>query len=433
VKRSDGILRVGVLGCGRIFNGAHRFAYLRTLGQGHLVGFYDPDTARAEQTHAQFRGMLQEKLQEEGLSPDERAAAEQNAEELRVYGSSADLLAAVDVVDVCTTPLARLGCVVEAAEAGVHAMVEKPSARTWLEAEQMREVTERHGVLFQLNDDNLWDTRYGQVRRLLEAGVIGKVQTIWITRGSQPHAPTVLKWQATAEISGGGAVMDYGSHGMATVWYLLGMEAAARPVRVESLSMAVRHRRRTLQGETIDIQVEDDAHTKLLFEHPQTGAWTTVFLESSWSGNELGCVERPYNQWLRIEGSTGVLTSFRDPAGEEFLRVQEWAHSAVPERAVGPETIHPVEKDDRAKGNFDRGITDFITRVARGLPPLAGSAFAADVIAMTGAAYLSNVQGGRAVSLDEFRSYARAVRARHQESRAAEDALIAALMAPFRV
>jgi predicted dehydrogenase len=258
------------------------------------------------------------------------------------------------------------------------------------------------------------------------------VQTIWLTRGSQPHARTVLKWQATAEIAGGGAVMDYGSHGIATLWYLLGMEERARPIRVESLDMGVRYRERTLQDEPFLLQVEDDAHMKILFEHPDTGAWITTFLEASWSGNELGCVDHPYNQWIRVEGSRGTLTSFRDEGGKEFLRVQQWAHSAIAERATGKEEVYAVEKDDREKGNFDRGITDFITRVAGGLRPLAGAAFAADVIAVTGASYLSNIQGNRAVSLDEFRAHARAVRARHGDDRAAEAALIHEMMAPFR-
>ena len=432
MKGSDGVLRVGVLGCGRIFNGAHRFAYVRTLGSGHLVGFYDPDAERAQSTYRRFREMLEEKRQDPAGTPEQRAAAERNLDEVTVYPSSAALLEAVDVVDVCTTPEARLGCVLEAAAAGVHSMVEKPSARTWLEAERMREAAERHGVLFQLNDDNLWDTRYAQVRRLLQRGAIGDVQTIWLTRGSQPHARTVLKWQATAEIAGGGAVMDYGSHGIATLWYLLGMQERARPIRVESLDMSVRHRERTLQDEPFVLRVEDDAHLKILFERPQTGAWITTFLEASWSGNELGCLDHPYNQWLRVEGSRGVLTSFRDGGGQEFLRVQEWAHSAIPERATGKEAVYPVEQDDREKANFDRGITDFIHRVSRGQPPLAGADFAADVIAVTGAAYLSHVRGNRAVTLDEFRAHALAVRARHGDDRAAEAALIEELMAPFR-
>jgi predicted dehydrogenase len=376
--------------------------------------------------------MLEEKLRDTAASDAERAAAEANLKELQVYSSSAALLEAVDVVDVCTTPQARLGCVLEASAAGVHSMVEKPSARTWLEAERMREAAERHGVLFQLNDDNLWDTRYGQIRRLLESGAVGDVHTIWLTRGSQPHARTVLKWQATAEIAGGGAVMDYGSHGIATLWYLLGMEPAARPIRVESLEMATRYPERTLQDEPFTLEVEDDAHTKIVWEHPRTGAYTTTFLESSWSGNELGCVDHPYNQWIRVEGSRGVLTSFRDATGNEFLRVQGWAHSALPERATATEEVYAVEKDDREKANFDRGIADFISRVSQGLAPLSGAAFAADVIAVTGAAYLSNLRGGHAVSLDEFREHALAVRRRHVDDASAEAALISELMAPFR-
>jgi hypothetical protein len=70
--------------------------------------------------------------------------------------------------------------------------------------------------------------------------------------------------------------------------------------------------------------------------------------------------------------------------------------------------------------------------VAQGLPPLAGAAFAADVIAMTGAAYLSHLRNGRAVALDDFKVHARAIRDRHGGGPAADEALINELMAPFR-
>ena len=54
------------------------------------------------------------------------------------------------------------------------------------------------------------------------------------------------------------------------------------------------------------------------------------------------------------------------------------------------------------------------------------------MIAVTGAAYLSNLRGGHAVSLDEFREHALAVRRRHGDHAGAEAALIAELMAPFK-
>ena len=57
------------------------------------------------------------------------------APDVHEAGSVAELLAEVDLVDICTPTRTHLGFVRAAAEAGVHVLCEKPLGRTTAEAE----------------------------------------------------------------------------------------------------------------------------------------------------------------------------------------------------------------------------------------------------------------------------------------------------------
>ena len=47
MKKSDGMIRVGGVGTGRIFQWAHLNPYLRLMDKARLVGFYDVQPERA--------------------------------------------------------------------------------------------------------------------------------------------------------------------------------------------------------------------------------------------------------------------------------------------------------------------------------------------------------------------------------------------------
>ena len=272
-------------------------------------------------------------------------------------------------------------------------MVEKPMARTWIEAERAVRAAEAHpGVYLALNDDNFYDPKYRVVRDLLAQGAIGALQHLTLIRGSNLKATSVLKAQASALDNGGGCLMDYGSHGMAGAWYVVGTRL--RPIKVEAVSIGVRFPHRILEGDPCYLEVDDNAQIKVLFEDPDTGRWVTVFLEATWCGGHIG-----------LDQAQGRRPEWRLPASAGRC----WRHQRHAENLdhhhgleLG-ETVLPIREyrgRDHLDGNRDRDHGRLHPRSLR--CPRCDVRFGADVIAIIEAAYLSALRG-RAVTLDEFK------------------------------
>jgi predicted dehydrogenase len=418
MKNPDGILRVGGVGTGRIFQWAHLKPYLRLTQKARLVAFFDLNPARAQQARDKYAKLLEEHAL---AHPEAAGDVRANLEELRAHESLDGLLDQVDVIDVCTTTRGRMPSVMAALEKGVHAMVEKPMARTWLECGRaLKAFAARPEVFFQLNDDNVFDPKYRLLHDLVAQGAVGRVQSVSLTRGSRLDSTSVLKSQASALENGGGALMDYGSHGLAGVWYILGVDR--RITKAEAVRIGVRFPNRVLEGEPYLVEVDDDAHVKFLFEDPTSGSWVTVFLEATWCGAEIGLPEEktggPGGGYLRIQGDDGVILA----SEKDKIRIRRWdgGESIVPLRDYPGETI-----------SFEHEIETFIDCVREGRPPEIGLEFGSEIIAAIGAAYLSAIRR-QAVTLDEFRGFCRSYAERHGDNERAEEALLMDLLKPYR-
>ncbi len=417
MKNADGILRVGGVGTGRIFQWAHLNPYLRLMDKARLVGFYDVQPERAREARDKYAKRLKEFAEE---NPAFAEGAKANIAELRAHDSLDDLLEQVDVIDICTTTRGRMESAVKALEKGVHSMGEKPMARTWLEADRAaRAFAERPDVYFQLNDDNVFDPRYLSLRDLVAQGAAGTVQSVWLIRGSRLNSTSVLKSQASALSNGGGCLMDYGSHGLAGVWSVLGR--AYRFVRVETVSIDVLFRHRVLEGDPYIMEVDDNARFKALLENSETGGWVTVHMEASWCGGHIGPKEMRTGAggggFLRIEGDEGVI----DASEKGAITVRRWD---------GGETVHPLREFPGESISFNNEIETFIDCVREGTPPEVDVHFGAEVIAVCGAAYLSAILK-KAVTLDEFKDFSRGYVKKHGDGEEAELAVLKDLLAPY--
>lgn len=418
IKATDGVIRVGGVGTGRIFQHAHLRVYPKWLSSAQLVALYDVDVARAEEARARYVTLLEEYA---AAHPRAAEAVRANLAALRCYRSLEALLEAVDVVDIATHARGRMALAAAALERGVHVMVEKPMARTWTEAQRVLRLAEaRPGVLFQLNDDNAFDPRVRVLRDLLAHGEIGRVQHVSLIRGSRLDATSVLKRQADALENGGGCLLDYGSHGLAGIWTALGLHL--RPVRVEAVEIGVRFPHRVLEGEPMVIEVDDNAQIKVLFEDPQSGSWTTVFLEATWCGGHIGLEPEKNggqaNGYLYVIGDGGVVCS----NDATRLTVRRWD---------GGETVLPLREHPGESVSFEAMIGSFLRAVRAGGRPEIGIACGAEIIAVCGAAYLSALHG-RAVTLDEFKDFCNGYLARYGDTTEADDALVLVLLRPYR-
>ncbi len=112
------MLKVGVLGAGHLGK-----IHLRLLNQSEkyeLVGFYDAFEENANKVAAEFG--------------------------YKKFDSIADLIAAVDVVDIVTPTMQHFECAKQVIEAGKHIFIEKPISNTVAEAEEIIALAKKHNV-----------------------------------------------------------------------------------------------------------------------------------------------------------------------------------------------------------------------------------------------------------------------------------------------
>lgn len=126
------------------------------------------------------------------------------------YNSLDELLANVDVVDICTPTHTHHELVLKVAEAGKHIICEKPLGRTVQQAQEMIEACEKAGVTLLVAHVVRFFPEYVLAKHTLDSGEIGDVAVVRLTRASfKPGAPD--SWFHDHSKSGG-MMMDLMIH-----------------------------------------------------------------------------------------------------------------------------------------------------------------------------------------------------------------------------
>jgi len=134
------MLKVGVLGAGHLGK-----IHLRLLNQSEeyeLVGFYDPFEDNAKKVAAEFG--------------------------YRKFDTIADLIAAVDVVDIVTPTLSHHDCAVEVIKAGKHVFIEKPISNTVTEAEEIIALAKEYNVKGQVGHVERFNPAFTAVKNQIQ-------------------------------------------------------------------------------------------------------------------------------------------------------------------------------------------------------------------------------------------------------------------------
>ena len=112
------MLKIGVLGAGHL--GKIHLRLLHESKKYELIGFFDPFTENAKKVSAEYG--------------------------YKLFNSLDELIDAVEVVDIVTPTLSHFDCAKKAIEKGRHIFIEKPIAKTVLEAETIRNLAKKHQV-----------------------------------------------------------------------------------------------------------------------------------------------------------------------------------------------------------------------------------------------------------------------------------------------
>jgi 1,5-anhydro-D-fructose reductase (1,5-anhydro-D-mannitol-forming) len=114
--------------------------------------------------------------------------------------------------------------VVACAEAGKHVMCEKPMANSVAECRRMIEACAAKGVALQIAYYRRYYPKMVRMKELLDSGAIGEPVTAHIHLSGRLARESITpnNWRLNAEISGGGALVDTGSHRLDLLCWLLG-------------------------------------------------------------------------------------------------------------------------------------------------------------------------------------------------------------------
>jgi len=197
--------RIGIVGVGGM--GTWHAARWKQLPV-ELTGFYDASPGAAGKAVEQFGG--------------------------RAFASLGDLLAAVDVVDVCTPTPHHKAPVLAAAAAGKDIVCEKPLARHLRDAQEMVTTCQAAGVRLFVAQVVRFFHEFSRAKAILDSGALGRPGLIRTVRGgSSPSVPPTggdgrevppsgeRPWFADLEQSGG-VIMDVSIHDVDFARWCLG-------------------------------------------------------------------------------------------------------------------------------------------------------------------------------------------------------------------
>lgn len=179
-------VRFGVIGCGTIAYWSH-LRELRTMKNARVAAVADP-VAGARERAVQLTG----------------AAAYENPDELLRRED-------VDAVVISAPTHLHAALAISAARAGKHIYLEKPVAIARDEAHELREVVGQAGVRVAVGFNWRCHPLYAQAHALIRGGTIGPLRAV-LSTFSEPAATGVLPEWKRRRATGGGALLDLGSH-----------------------------------------------------------------------------------------------------------------------------------------------------------------------------------------------------------------------------
>jgi predicted dehydrogenase len=308
--------------------------------------------------------------------PERAAALAARFDVERSCATPAEVLAyeRVQAVSICTANLSHADLAVAALEAGRHVLVEKPLATSLADALRVEAAAAASGKVVQVGFVRRFSGNVRTLKRFVDAGELGEVyyaRASNLRRAGHPGG-----WYGDRARSGGGPLIDIGSHVLDLCWYLMGRP---EPVTVSGNTYArlgprtgVGPSRYRASEQSEESSVEDLANALVRFDN---GA--SLLLDASYSLHAT-------TDELRV-----VLHGERGGAEvEPALRLSTERHQTM--LTLTPQ-IESATFD--ADDGFRAEIADFVAACLGRGPVLAPVADGVQVVRMVEAVYASAAAG----------------------------------------
>ncbi len=252
-------LRLGLIGAGAISQ-----AYIKALEGSTIARWAGLADVRAEAARA--------------------AAETMDCPAFTAYEDLAEK-AGVDAVIICTPPATHTEIALHFLERGIPVLCEKPLSVDVDGAKAIVEAAERKGVVLAMASKFRYVDDVIRAKSLIASGVLGDI--LLFENAFTAKVDMSKRWNTDPKVSGGGVLIDNGTHSVDIARYLLGPIAEV---------LAVEGKR------SQNSAVEDTAN---LFLRTESGVPATVDL--SWS------INKELDTFLRIYGTNGtILVGWRE-------------------------------------------------------------------------------------------------------------------------
>lgn len=270
-----GKLQIGIIGAGGIARSRHLPAF-QQIENVRVAAVFDTDLSKA-------------------------GAAAEAFDIPAVCSTVEELLEHVEAVIICTPNKFHAELAVQALEAGVHVLCEKPMAMTTAECQDMIDASRRSGAVLTIGYHYRYMKESRMARQMVQEGEIGEPLVVRLQAMRRRKVPG---WGVftNKELQGGGSLIDYGCHLLDLALWLLD---DPQPVEVsgrtyDRLSKTPGQINEWGAIDTESFSVEDHVTGYITFENGMT-----LLLESSWAANIKEDKEE-----LSISGVDGGLQVF---------------------------------------------------------------------------------------------------------------------------
>jgi predicted dehydrogenase len=230
--------------------------------------------------------------------PRARAVAE--ALHCRAFGSHKELVEQVecDAAVICSPPATHVEVGLDLVERGIPVLCEKPLALDLASARKLVNAADSSGVPLTMAAKFRYVEDAVRAKSIVESGSLGEI--VLFDNVFASHAPMSHRWNADPAVSGGGVLIDHGTHSVDIARYFLGSITEV---------MAVEGRR------VQDVPVEDTAQMLI---RSADGVCGTIDL--SWS------IDMQADRYVSIYGSQGTInvgwnqSKFRPASGPDWIK-----------------------------------------------------------------------------------------------------------------
>lgn len=302
------MIRVGVLGCGKIAQVRHIPEYADNP-DAEIAAFFDLNLARAQEMAEKYGG--------------------------KAYDNVEALLAdpTIDAVSVCVANNAHAELTIKALNAGKHVLCEKPMAVTLEDCEAMVKTADKNGKFLMIGQNQRLAKAHSEAKRLISEGLIGRVVTFRTTFGhGGPETwsvdPGKNTWFFNKKLAAMGAMADLGVHKTDLIQYLLDQRVTRVSARLQTLD------KRGPNDELIG--VDDNA---ICIYEMSGGAFGSMTASWTYYG--------PEDNSTVLYGTKGIMRIYDDPE-----------HSIVVNLAGGEKLVFDVEQIQTNDNQTKSGVID---------------------------------------------------------------------------